>query len=46
MDYFLTCLIAGIYCTLVAGPECGLIAMAIGAVVVKVAKSSIVRPLK
>ena len=47
MDYFWTCLVSGIFCAAVAGPEAGLTAVIIGAVVVKVAKSTIkVRPLK
>ena len=38
MDYFLTCLVSGIVCTVVGGPEIGLTAVVVGVVVVKVVK--------
>ena len=41
MDYFLTCLVSGIFCAAVGGLECGVAAVIVGAVVVKVAKSVI-----
>lgn len=39
MEYFWTCLVSGIFCTVVGGPECGLTAVVVGVVVVKVVKS-------
>ena len=38
MEYFWTCLVSGAFCWLVAGPETGLTAVVVGAVVVKVVK--------
>lgn len=46
MEYVWTCLVSGIFCAAVGGLECGVAAVIVGAVVVKVAKSIIkVRPL-
>lgn len=39
MEYIWTCLVSGISCAAVGGLECGAVAVIIGAVVVKVAKS-------
>ena len=41
MEYIWTCLVSGIFCAAVGGLECGVAAVIVGAVVVKVAKSVI-----